>query len=120
MGWDGMMSCGEKDAACHFFRRLPCSDRDVRRAGTLLRLCFVACGKRESWLRMQAMVGGTSTKHLDALTQNNGCETRRGSRSRWPRFGMPTAIWGGLRRKRQRDKPALELATHIIVVLRAI
>ena len=51
-------------------------------AAGALRLCVIS--ERESWLRMQAMVGGTSTKHLDldALTQNNGCETRRGSRSR--------------------------------------
>lgn len=88
-----------------------------KQAGTL-RLCFV-CGKRESWLRMQAckpwLAGVYQTSRKLA---NIRCETRRGCRSRWPRFGMLAAIWGGLRRERQRqrDKPGASSSNTFVVL----
>ena len=106
LGWDDALCERDAAAAClSLFSPLamPCRDRDVQWFSSRHVAALVSESRGFGYKPWLAGVYQTS----DALV-NNRCETRRGFRSRWPRFGILAAIWGGLRRKKakgQGDKP---------------
>lgn len=65
MGWDGMMR------ECHLFFLFAChAHAETGMCSRHVVAALLFCGKRESWLRMQASHGWReSTKHLAALVE---------------------------------------------------